>query len=125
MSEAVISETTERVIAPAPGEKLVLITQGRYSGRSEATLVTYKRVGNNFLLVAENARRKAKPDWYLNLKEEPIVQVELGDAGFYAKATTPTGLDRVRLLPDVAEMTTGIDRSIPRETSAVVLTPMG
>lgn len=104
--------------------KLVLITQGRHSSRSEATLLTYGRHGNDYIVIATNARRKAKPDWYLNLKEEPIVQVEIGDASFYAKATTPTGRERIRLLPVVADMMDGYDTSIPRETSAVVLSPL-
>ncbi|MDZ7685074.1 MAG: nitroreductase/quinone reductase family protein [Gammaproteobacteria bacterium] len=105
--------------------KLVLITHGRYSGRSEATLLIYRRRGNDYIVIATNERRKAKPDWYLNLKEEPIVQIEIGDASFYAKATTPTGRERVQLLEVVADMMNGYDTSIPRETSAVVLSPMG
>lgn len=112
-------------LPPQKGEsRLILITQGRYSGRSEAALLTYRRVGNDFLVVATNEAHRAKPDWYLNLKEEPVVQIEIGDARFYARATTPTGQVRVRLLPKVADITHHIDATIPRETAAILLTPM-
>lgn len=104
--------------------RLILITQGRYSGRSEAALLPYRRVGNDYLVVASNATKHAKPDWYLNLKEEPIVQVEIGDACFYAKAWTPTGQSRLQLLPTVAEISRRADHSIPRETSAILLSPI-
>lgn len=120
----------DMIDAPAPEAdipgmpQLVLVTQGRYSGRSEASLLSYQRYGNDYLVIATNARRKAKPDWYLNLKEDPIVQVEIKDATFYARAKTPTGRERVRLLPLVAEMMDGIDTAIPRETAAVILSPM-
>ncbi|HKI73373.1 MAG TPA: nitroreductase/quinone reductase family protein [Pseudomonadales bacterium] len=106
------------------GNRLILITQGRYSGRSEAALLTYRKVGNDFLVVAANRERGAKPDWYLNLKEEPVVQIEISDARFYARAWTPTGQTRLGLLPIVADITQRVDKSIPRETAAILLTPM-
>lgn len=104
--------------------RLILITQGRYSGRSEAALLPYRRIGNEYLLVASNCSRHAKPDWYLNLKEEPIVQVEIGDACFYARAWTPTGQTRLQLLPAVADITRRASHAIPRETTAILLSPM-
>ena len=103
---------------------LILITQGRYSGRSEAALLPYRRIDNDYLVVATNSARHAKPDWYLNLKEEPIVQIEIGDACFYARARTPTGQARLQLLPTVSEITRRTDHSIPRETAAILLSPM-
>ena len=106
------------------GTRLILITRGRYSGRSEAALLTYRRIDNDYLIVAINENRHAKPDWYLNLKEEPIVQVEIGDACFYAKAWTPTGQARLQLLPAVADITRRHDHSVPRETAAILLTPI-
>ena len=70
------------------GNCLILITQGRDSGRSEAALLHYRKVDNDFLVVATNEQHRAKPDWYLNLKEEPIVEGEIGDARFSARAWT-------------------------------------
>ena len=106
-------------------ESLVLITNGRYSGRSEAALLNYKKYYGDYVVVAVNEHRRTKPDWYLNLKEEPIVQVELGGASFYAQARTPTGKERLRLLPIVSRLTGGFGGEIPRETSAILLAPIG
>ena len=112
-------------VPPVHAERrLILITQGRYSGRAEAALLTYRRINNDYLIVASSEGNRAKPNWYLNLKEEPIVQVELGDLGFHAKAHTPTGTDRVRLLPFVRELLGDADHAIPRETAAILLSPM-
>ena len=103
--------------------KLILLTRGRYSGRSEASLLSYRRIGNDYLVVATNQARRAKPDWYLNLKEEPLVEIEIDDVSFYARAWTPTGRDRLHLLSTVNEMTNGLDDTVPRETAAILLSP--
>jgi deazaflavin-dependent oxidoreductase (nitroreductase family) len=107
------------------GDSLVLITNGRYTGRSEAALLTYKRYHGEYVIVAINERRRTKPDWYLNLKEEPVVQVELAGTSFYAQARTPTGQERLRLLPIVSKLAGGFGSEIPRETSAILLAPIG
>lgn len=104
--------------------RLILITQGRVSGRSEAALLDYRLVDNSYLVVACNQSRHAKPDWYLNLKEDPMVQIEIQDACFHAKAWTPTGQARLMLLPTVAEITRRAEHTIPRETTAILLTPL-
>lgn len=113
-----------KVPASASEPRLILITQGRESGRSEAALLRYRRVGNDFLVIATNEKNKRKPDWYMNLKEQPCVRIEVTDAAFDAKAWTPTGAERVRLLPFVRAMLNGLDSSIPRETSIILLSPM-
>ena len=104
--------------------RLILITHGRYSARAESVLLIYRRIDNDYLIVASSEANRAKPNWYLNLKEEPIVQVELCDVGFHAKAHTPMGTDRVRLLPFVRELLGEADHAIPRETAAILLSPM-
>ncbi|MCB1692004.1 MAG: nitroreductase family deazaflavin-dependent oxidoreductase [Pseudomonadales bacterium] len=128
MVEAGIAQTTAATTMPVHAmhgtSRLILITQGRYSGRMEAALLTYRRVGNDYLVIATNEKNRAKPDWYLNLKEEPVVQIELSDAGFHARATTPTGADRIRLLPVVSELSDGHGHAIPRDTAAVLLSPI-
>lgn len=104
--------------------RLILITRGRHSERSEAALLKYRRVGNDYLVVATSDDARSKPDWYLNLKEEPIVQIEISDASFHAYASTPTGKERLRLLPQTDELAQGPDKSIPRETAAILLRPL-
>ncbi|MEX0943928.1 MAG: nitroreductase/quinone reductase family protein [Pseudomonadales bacterium] len=118
------SDSGTNMPAPASEPRLILITQGRESGRSEAALLRFKRVNNDFLVIASNEKSKRKPDWYLNLKEQPCVRIEVADAAFNAKAWTPTGAERVRLLPFVRVMLDSLDSSIPRETSVILLSPL-
>lgn len=116
-------ERTEQMAAQAES-RLILITRGRHSERSDAALLKYRRVGNDYLVVATSDNARSKPDWYLNLKEEPIVQIEISDASFHAYASTPTGKERVQLLAQTNELARGPDRSIPRETAAILLRPL-
>ena len=104
-------------------DKLILITRGRYTGRSEAALLDYRRFGNDYLVVACNDPDQGKPDWYLNLEQEPLVQVEIGGACFYARASAPAGQTRLHLLPAVASITPRADRSVLRKTTAILLSP--
>ena len=109
----------------APQEAvLILTTQGRYSGKSDVAMLSYRRINNDFIVVATSSNDNFKPDWFLNLKEEPIVHLEIRDAKFYARATTPTGRSRLNLLPVAKELLQQLDNRIPRATSVVSLTPM-
>lgn len=102
---------------------LKITTQGRYCGKAQATLLPFRLVDDQYLVGASNLKNQLKPDWYLNLKEEPIVQIEIADVTFYAKASTPTGNDRIKILPVLKSMMQYRDK-VPRETSAVLLNPL-
>ncbi len=102
---------------------LKLTTQGRYCGTARANLLPFRLFEDQYVIGASNEKSQIKPDWYLNLKEEPIVQVEIADASFYAKATTPTGSERLKVLPLLKSMMNYSDK-IPRETAVVLLTPL-
>jgi hypothetical protein len=102
---------------------LKITTQCRYSGQAQSHLLPYRRHNNQYLVGATNLRNKLKPDWYLNLREEPIVQVEIADAAFYAKAITPVGNERLVVTSIIKDMIRFPGR-IPRETAAVILKPL-
>ncbi len=102
---------------------LKITTQGRYSGRAQSHLIPYRLHQKHYVVGATSLENNIKPDWYLNLKEEPIVQIEIKDASFYAKAKTPTGNERLLAMDIVKEMMRFTDR-IPRETAAVILQPL-
>lgn len=102
---------------------LKITTQGRYSGAAESNLLPFCLHGNHYVVGATSLRNRLKPDWYLNLKEEPIVQIEIADATFYAKAITPTGNQRLEATSVLKEMMHFQDR-IPRETAVVLLQPL-
>jgi hypothetical protein len=68
-----MSTESIRSDAQDTSDRLILITLGRYSGRHHASLLQYRRYGTDLLVIATNDRQRAKPDWYLDIKEEPIV----------------------------------------------------
>tara|TARA_R110002072_G_scaffold36524_3_gene107515 strand:+ start:756 stop:1127 length:372 start_codon:yes stop_codon:yes gene_type:complete len=113
----------DAVDAQAHEPLLKITTQGRYSGKAQYHLLPYRRHQNQFIVGATNLRNRIKPDWYLNLKEEPIVQIEIAGATFYAKAITPVGNERLQVTAILKEMIRFPDR-IPRETAAVILQPL-
>jgi|AntAceMinimDraft_1070359.scaffolds.fasta_scaffold79782_1 deazaflavin-dependent oxidoreductase (nitroreductase family) len=111
-------------VADQSPSRLVLTTQGRYSAKAESALLPYRRQQNNYVVVATNNENRAKPDWFLNLKEEPIVQLQIGDAQFFAKAITPTGRARLMLLSLTTEILGSYRHKVPRDITTVVLAPM-
>jgi deazaflavin-dependent oxidoreductase (nitroreductase family) len=65
---------------------LLLVTRGRTSGRLRRTALAYGEDDRGYVLVASNGGAKRHPDWYLNLVEDPAVQVQVGDDKFAARA---------------------------------------
>ncbi len=65
---------------------LLLVTRGRRSGKLRRTAVAYGEDDGRYVLVASNGGAKRHPDWYLNLLEDPAVQVQVGDDKFAARA---------------------------------------
>jgi deazaflavin-dependent oxidoreductase (nitroreductase family) len=57
---------------------LLLTTRGRKSGRLRRTALIYGQDGKNYLLVASNGGSLAHPNWYLNLLENPEVELQVG-----------------------------------------------
>ena len=57
---------------------LLLTTRGRKSGKLRRTALIYGRAGENYLLVASNGGAPNDPFWYLNLVENPEVEIQVG-----------------------------------------------
>ena len=100
---------------------LLLSTKNRYSAKRDTNMLIFRTDGDNFILAASSECGRFKPDWYLNLKEEPIVEVQVNGESFYANATTPTGKERLRLWPLMDEISNISRVVIPRNTAMVVL----
>jgi len=110
---------------PAPQKSLLVVTtQNRYSAKAESAQVQYRRQHNDYVVIAISNANRAKPSWFLNLKEGPIVELKVGGARFNAKATTPTGRARLSLLPLMEEISGCSQHKIPRDITIVVLSPM-
>ncbi|MER7331868.1 MULTISPECIES: nitroreductase family deazaflavin-dependent oxidoreductase [unclassified Micromonospora] len=109
-------------------DALLIVTRGRRSGKLRRTALIYGRDGDRYLLVASNGGAARHPAWYLNLCDDPQVEVQVGAERFRATARTATTEERPRLwqvmtgvFPTYARYQQGTDREIP----VVVVEPLG
>src|SRR3954452_1580405 len=82
-------ETNRQVIAgfragePLPGmhrERLLLLTTtGRRSGERHTTPMKFHREDGRLFVIASNVGAPRDPEWFLNLRADPAVTVEIGD----------------------------------------------
>jgi deazaflavin-dependent oxidoreductase (nitroreductase family) len=67
---------------------LLLTTTGRRSGEERTTPLIYGRNGDDYMVVASKGGSPAPPAWYLNLSEDPDVEVQVKGDRFRARART-------------------------------------
>ena len=105
---------------------LLLTTTGRKSGRKRTTPLVYMPDGDNMVIIASNGGAPQHPEWWLNLRDEPKAEVQVGRDVKAVVAEKAAGEERVRLWREVVEMYRGYDeyqRSTKREIPVVVLRP--
>jgi deazaflavin-dependent oxidoreductase (nitroreductase family) len=67
---------------------LLLTTTGRKSGEPRTTPLIYAPHGDAYMVVASNGGSTPPPAWYLNLSENPEVEVQVKGHRFSARART-------------------------------------
>lgn len=67
---------------------LILTTTGRRSGEERSTPLIYQPYGDDYLVVASKGGADDPPAWYLNLQENPEVDVQVKGERFRARART-------------------------------------
>ncbi len=78
---------------------LLLTTTGRHSGKPRRTALIYGQDGEHYLVVASKGGADQHPLWYINLREQPEVQLQVGAERFRARARTATAQEKPRLWP--------------------------
>ena len=73
---------------------LLLTTRGRRSGQPRRTALIYGRDGERYLVVASKGGAAAHPLWYLNLRDHPEVELQVGPERIRARARTATPEER-------------------------------
>lgn len=76
---------------------LLLTTRGRKSGLRRRTALIYGTDDQDFIIIASNGGSASHPLWYLNLVEEPQVEVQVGAEVFTAHAHEASGEEKERL----------------------------
>jgi deazaflavin-dependent oxidoreductase (nitroreductase family) len=107
---------------------LELITTGRRSGEPRAVMLTSPlRDGDAYVVVASRGGDDRHPAWFLNLRDEPHVQVAIrGGPRTPMLASVATEQERARLWPQIAEKHAnyaGYQRRTKREIPLVLLRP--
>ena len=86
------------------GAPMVLMTHtGAKSGKSYTTPLVYSRDGDRLVIIASKAGAPNNPDWYHNLRANPLVTLEIGAERFQARAMVTSGVERERLFNQQAE----------------------
>jgi deazaflavin-dependent oxidoreductase (nitroreductase family) len=103
---------------------LILTTKGRRSGEQRPTPLIYGRHGDDYLVVASKGGAPDPPAWYLNLSEDPGVQVQVKADKFGAHARTATQDEKPDLWRTMAAIWPAYDEyqgKTDREIPVVVL----
>ena len=102
------------------GRTLLLTTIGARSGRERTVPLAYLADGDRLLVFGSRAGSDKHPDWYWNLRKNPIVTVEVGTEKYQATAAPLEGEERDRLfakqkeaMPVFAEYESRTTRVIP------------
>ena len=102
-------------------QTLLLTTKGRKSGEPRTSPLIYAPHGDDaYTVVASKGGWPAPPAWYLNLSEEPEVEVQVKDDVFKARARTATAEEKPEMWKTMAsewpaydEYQSNTDREIP------------
>jgi deazaflavin-dependent oxidoreductase (nitroreductase family) len=76
---------------------LLLTTRGRKTGKLRRTALIYGQDGDRYVVVASRGGHAKHPAWYLNLVDNPDVEVQVGADKFSARADTVEGEEKARL----------------------------
>jgi deazaflavin-dependent oxidoreductase (nitroreductase family) len=99
---------------------LLLTTRGRRTGRLRRTPLIYGRDGDAYVVVASRGGTPDHPAWYLNLRADPEVSIQVGPDVMRARASTIEGDRRAdvwgqmtQIWPDYDTYQAATERTIP------------
>ncbi len=109
-----------KVGGPFAGKTLLLLhTVGAKSGQERINPVAYVTDGDRLVIVASKGGGPTNPDWYYNLRANPLVTVEVGTEQFQARASISSEPERTRLYNKMVEMLPGF-AEYQRQTTRVI-----
>jgi deazaflavin-dependent oxidoreductase (nitroreductase family) len=78
-------------------QTLLLTTTGRKSGKPRELPLIYGRSGDDFLIVASKGGADEPPAWYVNLRADPTVEVQVKGDRFKAHARVATADEKAEM----------------------------
>ena len=76
---------------------LLLTTVGRRSGEKRTSPLVYGTAGDVYIIIGSKGGAETHPRWYLNLRANPAVEVQVGKEQFPARARVASGREREQL----------------------------
>ena len=105
---------------------LLLTTTGRRTGKARELPLMYQEEGEAIYLVASNGGRPHHPAWYLNLRDNPNVKVQIGTDERAMVARTADDDERARIWPKMTAVYKSYDsyvKKTDRHIPVVILEP--
>ena len=122
-NEATIQEFHSKAgkgVGPFGDRLMLLTTVGARSGKERITPVMFHRDGERYVVIASKGGAPENPDWYNNLKANPVAKVEVGTATgtetFEVRAREVEGKERERMYAKRVAIAPGFGE-YPRMTS--------
>ena len=117
-----------KVGGPFTGKSLLLLhTVGAKSGQPRINPVACIRDGDCMVVIASKGGAPTNPDWYYNIRANPLVTVETGSEQFQARAAIAEEPERTRLYNQMVAMMPGFaeyQRRTTRVIPVIILTRM-
>jgi len=82
----------------------LLTTIGRRSGEKRTSPMFYGTAGDAYVVIGSKGGADTQPGWYLNLRANPVVEVQVGREQFAARARVATGKEREQLWEQMAQL---------------------
>jgi deazaflavin-dependent oxidoreductase (nitroreductase family) len=101
-------------------EILLLTTTGRKSGQKRTQALIFREIDGRCVIVASKGGNPQHPGWFVNMRDEPEVEVQVKGDRFRARHHVAQGEERERLWglmtevwPDYDDYQAKTDREIP------------
>lgn len=124
---ALYRATGGRIGGSLAGLKILLLTTvGRRTGRARTTPLGYLPEGSDMLIVASNGGNPWFPAWWINLRESPAAQVQVGSRKLAVTARKASPEERERFWPRLVDAYHGYaayEQKTTREIPVVILSP--
>ena len=98
---------------------LLLTTTGRRSGEPRTVPLIFAADGDHAVIVASKGGAPDHPAWYLNLDQEPSVEVQIRGERFAATARTVEGAERDRCWALATAVWPNYDEYVKRTTRRI------
>ena len=115
-------------VGPFGDQLMLLTTVGARSGNERISPVMYHRDGERYIVVASKGGAPDNPDWYNNLKANPVARVEvgteMGTESFEVRASEAVGQERDRLYAERVAIAPGFgeyERQTSRKIPVMIL----